>query len=158
MLVLALVGVLAGLVAGNVGAFITGARHEPPERVLKKAILDAIYETSETKYPTFLSYNQEEASFEVSDTSGNQISSHSIYKGDLGEDYELPEILFEAIAPMSSPDGEPAIYDDDELSLSKIAFHYGSSVPFSVKISFRRETSVLQFDPFSGFLLKNRNE
>ena len=42
LLVLALVGVITGLVAGNVGAFITGAQFEPPERVLKKAILDAI--------------------------------------------------------------------------------------------------------------------
>ena len=51
LLVLALVGVLAGLVAGNAGAFITGAKYEPPGRVLKKAILDAIYFSSETKGP-----------------------------------------------------------------------------------------------------------
>ncbi|MDA7791943.1 prepilin-type N-terminal cleavage/methylation domain-containing protein [Opitutales bacterium] len=37
LLVLALVGVLAGLVAGNVGAFIAGAKFEPPDRVLKKS-------------------------------------------------------------------------------------------------------------------------
>jgi hypothetical protein len=45
LLVLALLELSPVLVAGNVGAFITGAQFEPPERVLKKAILDAIYES-----------------------------------------------------------------------------------------------------------------
>ena len=58
LLVLALVGVITGLVAGNVGAFITGAQFEPPDRVLKKAILDAIYESSESKRATYLSLKQ----------------------------------------------------------------------------------------------------
>lgn len=156
LLVLALVGVLAGLVAGNVGAFITGARHEPPSRVLKKAILDAIYETSESKNPTFLSYDKERASFKVSDASGSQLSAHPVYKGEWKEEYELPEVIFEAIGPKSGPDGSPSLYGKDELSLSKIPFHYGSSVPFSTIIRFRGESTKLQFDPFSGFVLKEK--
>ncbi|HAY75503.1 MAG TPA: hypothetical protein DCY32_07500, partial [Opitutae bacterium] len=49
LLVLALVGILAGIRAGNAGAFITGSNFEPPERVLKRAVLDAVYFASERK-------------------------------------------------------------------------------------------------------------
>ena len=91
-MVLALVGVLAGLVAGNVGAFIRGAQFEPPSRVLKKAILDAIYESSESKNPTFLSYIEEKAVFRVSNASGEELHSHKIYQGEWKEEYESPEL------------------------------------------------------------------
>ena len=40
---LALIGVMAGIVAGNAGAFIVGSNFEPPDRVLKRAVLDAVY-------------------------------------------------------------------------------------------------------------------
>ena len=63
LLVLALVGVLAGLVAGNAGAFIKGAQFEPPSRVLKKAILDAIYEASESKELIYVSYDPKNCNF-----------------------------------------------------------------------------------------------
>ena len=43
---LALVGVLMGVVAGNAGAFIGGSNFEPPDRVLKRAALDAVYFSS----------------------------------------------------------------------------------------------------------------
>jgi prepilin-type N-terminal cleavage/methylation domain-containing protein len=158
LLVLALIGVLAGLAAGNIGAFIAGARQEPPGRVLKKAVLDAIYETSESKKTTYLHYHEENASFKVSDTSGNEISSHSIYKGEWRDDYELPEVLFEAIGPKAGVDGGPTRYDQDELELSKIPFHYGSSVPFMTKIRFRGESIKIYFDPFSGYALKHESE
>ena len=153
-MVLALVGVLAGLVAGNVGAFIRGAQFEPPSRVLKKAILDAIYEASESKNPTFLLYEEEKASFKVTDKSGVELSSHSIFKGEREEEFESPQITFLAIGPESGPEGASSIYDEDELVLARISFHYGSSVPFLTQIRFRGETEELQFDPFSGFVLK----
>jgi hypothetical protein len=69
LLVLALVGVITGLVAGNVGAFIKGAQIEPPDRVLKKAILDAIYESSESKRATYLSFETKSSSFRVTNRS-----------------------------------------------------------------------------------------
>lgn len=158
LLVLALVGVLAGLVAGNVGAFITGSKYEPPSRVLKKAILDAIYEASESKNPTFLSYDDEKASFHVTDSGGVELSSHPVYQGEWKEEYEAPEIIFQAIGPESGSDGGSTMYDDDQLELRRIPFHYGSSVPFLTQIQFRGERQELQFDPFSGFVLKGSSE
>jgi prepilin-type N-terminal cleavage/methylation domain-containing protein len=155
LLVLALVGVITGLVAGNVGAFITGAQFEPPDRVLKKAILDAIYESSESKRATYLSFETNSSSFRVTNRSGVQINSHSIYKGDLDDGKEIPKVLFKAIGPESGPDGGSSIYDEDELILNRIPFHYGSSVPFEVEIEFKDQLSRHRFDPFSGFVLKS---
>ena len=156
LLVLALVGVLAGLVAGNVGAFITGAKFEPPDRVLKKAILDAIYFSSETKDPAYLFYLDENASFAVKDANGVELSLHKVYQGEWNEDYELPEVQFYAIGPESGPDGGSTVYDEEQLSLNRVPFHFGSSVPFMSEIRFREENLFLYFDPFSGFVLKQK--
>ena len=79
LLVLALVGVLMGVVAGNAGAFIGGSNFEPPDRVLKRAALDAVYFSSERKRKTYLSYSSEKVSFLVSDSTGNILSEHPIY-------------------------------------------------------------------------------
>ena len=54
LLVLALIGVMAAIVAGNAGAFIQASGYEPPARVLKKAVLDAYYFAGERKEATFL--------------------------------------------------------------------------------------------------------
>jgi len=156
-LVLVLVGVITGLVAGNVGAFIIGAQFEPPDRVLKKAILDAIYESSESKRATYLSFEANSSSFRVTDRSGLQIISHSIYKGELDDELEVPKVVFKAIGPGSGSDGGSTIYDEDELILSRIPFHYGGSVPFEVEIEFNEQLSRHRFDPFSGFVLKDRD-
>ena len=153
LLVLALVGVLAGLVAGNAGAFIKGAQFEPPSRVLKKAILDAIYEASESKNPTYVSYDKKTASFVVKNSTGSELSVLPIYKDDWNEEFESPEVVFTAIGPGSGPSGELSSYNDDELILSRIPFHYGSTVPFLATIHFHGKDTNLQFDPFSGFVL-----
>jgi prepilin-type N-terminal cleavage/methylation domain-containing protein len=155
LLVLALVGVITGLVAGNVGAFITGAQFEPPDRVLKKAILDAIYESSESKRATYLSYEANSSSFRVTDRTGAQINTHFIYKEEFDDGKEVPKVIFKAIGPESGPDGGSTIYDLEELILTRIPFHYGSSVPFEVEIDFKDQLSRHRFDPFSGFVLKN---
>ena len=66
LLVLALMSVLMGVVAGNAGAFISGSNYEPPDRVLKRAALDAVYFSSERKRKSYLTYSPEKISFLVS--------------------------------------------------------------------------------------------
>ena len=156
LLVLALIGVITGIVAGNVGAFITGAQFEPPDRVLKKAILDAIYESSESKRATYLSFETNSSSFRVTDRAGAQINTHFVYMGELDDEKEVPRVVFKAIGPESGPDGGSTIYDEEELTLARIPFHYGSSIPFEVEIDFNEQFSRHRFDPFSGFVLKDK--
>ena len=157
LLVLALIGVMAAIVAGNAGAFIQASGYEPPVRVLKKAVLDAYYFAGERKEATFLSYEEENASFVVSDTGGSQLGSHFIYKN-LNQDNpidrdEFPEVEFKAVGPLSGSSGRNTIYRDNKLLLKRIRFHSGSSVPFEVLIRHRGEEQEFHFDPFSGFVL-----
>jgi prepilin-type N-terminal cleavage/methylation domain-containing protein len=158
LLVLALVGVLMGVVAGNAGAFISGSNYEPPDRVLKRAVLDAVYFSSERKRKSYLTYSPEKISFLVSDAEGMALSEHPVYSKvdeDILEDQELiPEVFFSAIGPEAGEVGAATNFTEEQLQLTRVAFHAGCSHPFEVEISFRGETSKLTFDPFSGYVLE----
>ena len=101
LLVLALVAVLVGMVAGNAGAFIKVSNFEPPDRVLKKAVLDAVYHASESKRAAYLSYSEENATFLVTGTSGEVLAEHNVYEKiteEIEEDSSLiPKVSFYAI-------------------------------------------------------------
>lgn len=160
LLVLALVAILVGIVAGNAGAFIKGSNFEPPDRVLKKAVLDAVYHASESKRAAYLSYFEENATFQVADSFGAILSEHRVYKK-LDEDLKkddslLPKVTFFAIGPLAGEDGGNSKYDERDLVLNRVFFHSGCSVPFSVVINFRDEKQVMNFDPFSGYVLKSK--
>ncbi len=157
LLVLALIGVMVAIVAGNAGAFITAGGYEPPVRVLKKAVLDAYYFAGERKEATFLSYEEENASFVVSDTGGSELGTHLIYKN-VNQDNpvdrdEFPEVEFKAVGPLSGSSGGNTIYRDHQLILNRVRFHSGSSVPFEARIRHQGEEQKFLFDPFSGFVL-----
>ena len=159
LLVLALIGVMAAIVAGNAGAFIQASGYEPPVRVLKKAVLDAYYFAGERKEATFLAYLEENASFIVSDSSGNELETHSIFKNlkqdELDKD-DFPEIEFRAIGPLAGATGGNTIYRDNQLLLKRIRFHSGSCVAFEASIRHRGEEKKFLFDPFSGFVLSEK--
>ena len=158
LLVLALLSVLAGVVAGNLGAFIKGANFEPPQRVLKKAVLDAVYYSSERKRATYLSYFEKNATFLVSDSVGLPLAEHRVYKelsDDIARDSSnIPKISFHAVGPLSGVEGDGTNYDEDELVLPRVVFHAGSSVPFYVNLQFGDNDTEMYFDPFSGYILK----
>ena len=162
LLVLALVGILAGIVAGNAGAFITGSNFEPPERVLKRAVLDAFYFSSENKRATYLSYLEDKAIFEIKDSRGKTLATHKVYEkfdDTMGEDDALlPKVTFRAIGPLAGEDGGSTNYEEEHLKLSRVGFHYGCSIPFEAKIDFRSEVIEMSFDPFSGYVLENEEE
>ena len=157
LLVLALVAVLVGIVAGNAGSFIVGANFEPPDRVLKKAVLDAVYHASESKEASYLSYFEDNATFIVQDASGGRLAIHKVYQkinDKIRDDSLIPEIKFYAIGPLAGEGGGDTKYDKDELYMERVFFHSGCSVPFFAEIKFRGEESVIHFDPFSGYSLK----
>ena len=160
LLVLALIGVMAAIVAGNAGAFIQAGSFEPPVRVLKKAVLDAYYFAGERKEATFLSYDEENASFVVSDTGGNIMETHSVFKNlkpkDLKESDGFPKVQFKAIGPLSGSSGGKTIYGENQLRLNRVRFHSGSSVTFEAYIRHLGEEQKFLFDPFSGFVLSGK--
>ncbi len=148
---------MAGIVAGNAGAFINASGFEPPVRVLKRAVLDAGYFAGERKEPSFLAYEEGNASFVISDAGGDVLAIHPIFKDlskvDREDRGEFPEIEFRAIGPLSGAARGRTIYRDNQLRLSRIRFHSGSSVQFEVTIRHRGEDEKFEFDPFSGFVL-----
>lgn len=158
LLVLALVGLLAGLVAGNAGAFIAGGNFEPPVRVLKKSVLDAVYFAGERKRSTYLTYDDQNATFTVSDAGGEVLSSHPVFKklpeGRNRDADDFPLVSFQAVGPLAGAEGGRTKYGERELLLTRLPFHSGSSVPFRVTIKFRNQEETLYFDPFSGYVLK----
>jgi prepilin-type N-terminal cleavage/methylation domain-containing protein len=160
LLVLALIGVMAAIVAGNAGAFIQAGSFEPPVRVLKKAVLDAYYFAGERKEATFLSYDEENASFMVSDVSGKILETHSVFKNlnqkDQIESDDFPDVQFRAVGPLSGSSGGNTIYRENQLLLNRIRFHSGSSVAFEASIRHRGEVQEFLFDPFSGFVLSEK--
>ena len=160
LLVLALVAILVGIVAGNAGAFIKGSNFEPPDRVLKKAVLDAVYHASESKRPAYLSYSEETATFMVADASGQVLAEHNVYEKITeeikGDSSLIPKVSFYAVGPLSGVDGGNTNYDDDDLKLIRVSFHSSSSQPFFAEIEFRNDQEKLEFDPFSGYVLKSK--
>ena len=157
LLVLSLVAILAGIVVGNASAFITGGNAEPPVRVLKRAVLDSIYFSSEMKREVLLSYYEENATFIISGRDGQLLQSHPVYE-QLDEDIRsnrelMPEVIFSAIGPKSGVDGGSSDFDEDDLVLSSVRFHAGCSTPFMTEIKFRGEVEEVEFDPFSGYVL-----
>jgi hypothetical protein len=159
LLILALVGLMAGIVGGNAGAFIAGGNFEPPDRVLKKSVLDAVYFAGERKRVTFLSYHEDNATFMVSDASGSILAKHEVFqKLEKVETEDFPEVKLYAVGPLAGADGGRTQYDERGLRLFRIPFHAGCSVPFLAEISFRENEQTLYFDPFSGYALKEIGE
>ncbi len=158
LLVIALLALLAGTVAGNLGAFLKGANFEPPDRVLKKAVLDAVYFSSERKRSTYLSYYEDNATFLVSDSMGIVLAEHRIYK-EINEEIagnreNFPKVRFWGIGPLSGVEGDESQYERDQMKLTRVRFHAGSSVPFGAEIEFGEREKEMFFDPFSGYVLK----
>lgn len=159
LLVLALIGVLIGLVAINAGAFVEASKYEPPARVLGKAVMDSFYYASESKRTSYLSYSEENATFLVSDGMGKVLVTHSIFeKEDLEELREedlLPQVIFRAKGPLAGLSGGDSLYDEDLLVVRRVPFHFGTSMPFQVEIEImgEEEIEIIEFDPFSGYPL-----
>lgn len=155
MIVLALVAVLAAIVSGNIAGFIDGAKVEPPERVLKRAVLEGIYLSNERKREVRLSYLEENASFLIFDPQGGILKDFRIYE-ELSEDIlsspeRLPRVFFSAIGPKTGVDGEDTDLDDEQLELKSIRFHAGCSTPFKAEVLFMEKSKTIYFDPFSGY-------
>ena len=166
LLVLALLAIIAGMVGSGAVGMIDAAKMEPPDRVLKRAVLDAVYHASERKAPAFLRYDEARATFLVTDAGGAVLAEHAIYKdmpsgedeNDEWDELDLPRVSFLAEGPLSGEGGGATNLEDEQLVLTRIPFQSGVSPPFQAKITLANKEQVLRFDPFSGFVVVNEDE
>ena len=159
LLVLALVGLMAGIVGGNAGAFIAGGNFEPPDRVLKKSVLDAVYFAGERKRVTFLSYHEDNATFMVSDASGSILAKHEVFqKLEKVETEDFPEVKLYAVGPLAGADGGRTQYDERGIAFVPYSFSCWLQCPFSGRDFISGNEQTLYFDPFSGYALKEIGE
>lgn len=169
LLVLSLLAVLAALGGlASVGLLDSG-KFEPPERVLRQAVLDATYHAAERKEPVYLSYLEANASFLVTDASGGVLAAHYVYKdGDgnglsaeedsLDWDRPLPDVKFVAEGPLSGEDGGDTLVEEEHLKLRRVVFKSGVSPPFRATVKFLEKEKVLSFDPFSGHVVEKEED
>ena len=163
LLVLALLAIIAAMVGTGAVGMIDASKMEPPDRVLKRAVLDAVYHASERKQPSFLRYRKERATFEVTDATGQVLAKHAVYQDmpaddeddedDEWDDLVLPEVSFLAEGPLAGESGGPTQVEDEHLVLKRIRFQAGVSPPFQAKVKFAGKEQIFNFDPFSGYVI-----
>ncbi|MBU62864.1 MAG: hypothetical protein CMI26_10220 [Opitutae bacterium] len=166
LLVLALLATIAGMVAVGAVGMIDAAKMEPPDRVLKRAVLDAVYHASERKAPAFLRYDGKKATFLVTDAGGAILAEHAIYEDmpsgedddDVWDELDLPKVTFQAEGPLAGEGGGTTQLEDRHLVLTRIPFQSAVSPPFQAKIAFSDKEQILRFDPFSGFVVVDEDE
>ena len=151
---------MVSFLALNAGTLISGSKQEPPERVLKTAVVDCLYLSCENKRVAYLSYHEENATFLISDASGGILASHGIFEGakeDTKRDKDdNPKVTFRSIGPLAGPAGGSTVFDEDILIVKRVPFHFGASIPFEAEIELEGESEneTYEFDPFSGYHLK----
>jgi prepilin-type N-terminal cleavage/methylation domain-containing protein len=167
LLVLALLAIIAAMVGTGAVGMIDAAKMEPPSRVLKRAVLDAVYHASDRKEPSFLRYHKERATFEVTDATGGILAKHAVYQDmptdDAEEDDEwddliLPEVSFLAEGPLAGESGGSTQLEDEHLVLKRIRFQAGVSPPFQAKVKFAGKEEIFNFDPFSGYVIVEEDD
>lgn len=169
LLVLALLAIIAAMLAGGVVGMFEASKFEPPERVLKRAVLDAVYHASERKEPAFLRYVKERATFLVTDAGGETLAKHTVYEElpsgkeedddeEVWKDRALPEVTFMAEGPLAGESGGPTHLEEEHLRLARVPFQSGVSPRFEATIRFWGKKEVLRFDPFSGYVLEEEDD
>ncbi|MBG29004.1 MAG: hypothetical protein CMI31_03230 [Opitutae bacterium] len=158
-MVLAIIGIMAGLLAGNAGAFIETAKEEPPNRILRKAVLDATYLASQEKELVYLRYDDTNGTLLIEDSTGSQLASHRIVEIPDEHDFEPKErefsLIFEADVPLAGIDGDEGDWEEDQIYLRRVVFHpSGVSTPFIARLRTglgENKEKTFRFDPFSGY-------
>jgi prepilin-type N-terminal cleavage/methylation domain-containing protein len=149
LLVIALIGVMGGLVMGGLGGFFQAGKVHPPERRLQEAVLKARALAERESIPVFLSYERKAGGRFIVEGAGRLellLDERNQTNADLG-----PEISFSAIVENS-----PYNYTAEQLRLLKIKFMAGCSPAFLVRLETEESNQEITFDPFSAYALKEK--
>jgi Tfp pilus assembly protein FimT len=149
LLVIALIGVMGGLVMGGLAGFFQAGKIHPPERRLQEAVLKARALAERESIPVFLSYDRQGGGQFILEGSSRLellLDERNQTISDLG-----PEISFSAIVENS-----PYNYTAEQLRLLRVKFMAGCSPAFLVRLDTEESNQEITFDPFSAYSLKEK--
>lgn len=146
LLVIALIGLMAGMVVGGLAGFFQAGKIHPPDRRLKEAVLKARSLAERESKPVFLSYEKKMGGvFIINSSQPFELQLDETGKGNAEN---APEIKFLAVVENS-----PFNYSSDQLVLERVEFFAGCSPAFKTKISSDEKEREILFDPFSAYPL-----
>ncbi len=149
LLVIALIGVMGGLVVGGLGGLFQAGKIHPPERRLQEAVLKARALAERESIPVFLSYDRQAGGRFIVEGSSRLELLLDERNQTIAE--QGPEISFSAIVENS-----PYNYTAEQLRLLKVKFMAGCSPAFLVKLETEESNQEITFDPFSAYALKEK--
>ena len=149
LLVIALIGVMGGLVVGGLGGFFQAGKIHPPERRLQEAVLKSRALAERESIPVFLSYDRQAGGRFIVEGSSRLELLLDERNQTIAE--QGPEISFSAIVENS-----PYNYTAEQLCLLKVKFMAGCSPAFLVRLETEESNQEITFDPFSAYALKEK--
>ncbi len=152
VVVLALIGLLAGLVAVNYDAIISSFTQPSLEKTLFRAIRQARYQASLTKDYTFLRFSDEKYEFVIENSQKKVLAT-------LGTTFDIDNDTVTATFIALNPtleDHNHWHWETTDVELNKVMFTpYSVSSPFQVKLISPNDDTTITLDPFSSFPMQD---
>lgn len=146
LVVIALIGLLAAVVAMNVTSMAGGLGPRPLPEILKRAVRDARFEAAFHKEVVTLRFDQEAGAFIVSDSHGNVVRSR---ESGYGLASGAVQVRFHQILPKTGTSAWSV--REERAPIPAVRFHPDrSSTPFIAEIEINGESSEHRYDPFSN--------
>jgi len=151
LLVVALIGLVGGLVAINVNAIFAGLGERPLPEVFRFAVREARYIAARDKEPITLRFDAQRSAFIISDDSN---AEQSVFEtGYLPEENAVKVDFYQILPDVGINSGN--ILVSARYKISRIVFHPDrSSTPFEVELRYGVQTSTHRYDPFSDAELR----
>lgn len=154
VLIFALIAVATSMTLVSFDMLGASGRSEPPERVAMQAIRQARIAAITEKAWTFLSWNEEARSFEITTQDGGIIQTIPVERMVSASEDNL-QVSFESIEPEFEGSPPFDFRQSGSIELDKIAFSpQRVSTPFTIKIIDGDIEFTRSIDPFSSLAIE----
>lgn len=149
LIVIALMGLLSGLVVMNMGAVFAGVGDEPLPETLRRAVREARFQAASNKETATLTYDSEATAFIITGVNGNELAR---LKADADPDRD--SIIFLQLLPEQGL-GVPDQKNTATSETRSVAFHPDrSSTPFTAEVTYSGDRTRHRFDAFSNLQIR----
>jgi prepilin-type N-terminal cleavage/methylation domain-containing protein len=152
IIVIALMGIIGGLVVINANSVLQGLGDDPVDRSLVKAVREARYQAAANKQTVRLQFDEQERQWLITSTSGQQLDARPI----AGSTEQRLDVRFEQILPSRG------LQAPSSLQMAEIPAVFfrpdRSATAFQAVIREGTLQYVLRFDPFSDIVIHDSRE